>query len=95
MDPDILYSLSIFDVTQEGNKSVIACNDCHNFVETSYNFTVPYSSFEFYEITIVAMNAVGESVPVVGYFKFYNWEKEVVKTYSKTVCPGFQESISG
>ena len=93
MDPDIWYSLSIFDVTREGNKSAMACNGCHSFIETSYNFTVPYSSFELYEITIVALNAVGESVPVVGYF--YSREKEVIKTVSKTVCPGFHESMPG
>ena len=71
-DPDIWYSISIHDVTYEGNKTAITCNNCHNLTKTGYNFTVDHpDSCAVYEVIVTPWNAVGhgeELLLVIGYF---------------------------
>ena len=42
VDPDIWYSVLIYNVTDENNPTAILCTDCINITETHYTFTPDY-----------------------------------------------------
>ena len=55
VDPDIWYSVFIYNVTDENNPTAILCI---NIIETSYTFTP--ECFNTYNISVVPFNCVGE-----------------------------------
>ena len=61
VDPDIWYSVLIYNVTDEGNPTAISCTDCHNLTQTHYIFSPDYScpchNFTF---TVIPYNGAGQ-----------------------------------
>ena len=61
VDPDIWYSVLIYNVTDEDNPTVVPCTDCNNITETYYTFTPDYlSPCHRYNFTIIPRNGVGD-----------------------------------
>ena len=61
VDPDILYSVLIYKVTNENNSTAILCTDCINITETHYTFTPDYlSPCHVYLITVIPFNGAGQ-----------------------------------
>ncbi|CAI8006821.1 hypothetical protein GBAR_LOCUS4919, partial [Geodia barretti] len=71
VDPDIWYSVLIYNVTDENNPTAILCTDCINITETNYTFTPDYlSPSHVYKFSVTPLNGVGqgESSPnITGY----------------------------
>ena len=71
VDPDIWYSVLIYNVTDENNPTAILCTDCINITETHYTFTPDYlSPCHVYNFSVIPVNGAGqgESSPhVSGY----------------------------
>ena len=71
VDPDIWYSVLIYNVTDENNPTVILCTDCINITETHYTFTPDYiSPCHVYNFSVISLNGAGqgESSPsITGY----------------------------
>ncbi|CAI8047490.1 hypothetical protein GBAR_LOCUS26247, partial [Geodia barretti] len=68
VDPDIWYSVLIYNVTDENNPTAILCTDCINITETHYTFTP--ECFNKYNISVVPINGAGQGetsgmVPVI------------------------------
>jgi hypothetical protein len=60
VDPDIWYSVLIYNVTDENNSTDILCTDCINITETHYTFTPDYPSHcHLYNISVVPLNGAG------------------------------------
>ena len=63
VDPDIWYSVLIYNVTDENNPTAILCTDCINITETHYTFTPDYPShFHLYNISVVPLNGAGQGL---------------------------------
>ena len=61
VDPDIWYSLLIYNVTDEENPTAIPCTDCHNLTQTHYIFSPDYSSpCHKYTFTVIPYNGAGQ-----------------------------------
>ncbi|CAI8047493.1 hypothetical protein GBAR_LOCUS26247 [Geodia barretti] len=58
VDPDIWYSVLIYNVTDENNPTAILCTDCINITETHYTFTP--ECFNKYNISVVPINGAGQ-----------------------------------
>ena len=75
VDPDIWYSVLIYNVTDENNPTAILCTDCSNITETHYTFTPDYlSPCHVYNFSVIPVNGAGqgESSPnVTGYISYY------------------------
>ncbi|CAI8019265.1 hypothetical protein GBAR_LOCUS11596 [Geodia barretti] len=74
VDPDIWYSVLVYNVTDENNTAAILCTDCINITETHYTFTPDYPShFHLYNISVVPLNGAGQGLSssiTVGGIKF-------------------------
>ena len=65
VDPDIWYSVLIYNVTDE---TAILCTDCINITETHYTFTPDYlSPCHVYNFSVIPVNGAGqgESSPYI------------------------------
>ena len=61
VDPDIWYSVLIYNVTDEDNPTIVPCTDCNNITETYYTFTPDYlSPCHKYNFTVIPQNGVGD-----------------------------------
>ena len=71
VDPDIWYSVLIYNVTDEENPTAVPCTDCHNLTETHYIFSPDYPSpCHKYTFTVIPYNGAGQgesSQNVTGY----------------------------
>ena len=70
VDPDIWYSVFIYNVTDGNNLTAIPCTDCNDIAETHYIFTLEYfSPCHKFNFTVIPQNGVGDgpSSSVVGY----------------------------
>ena len=73
VDPDIWYSVLVYNVTDENNPTDILYTDCINITETHYTFTPDYLSHcHVYNISVVPLNGAGQgessSITVGGQF---------------------------
>ena len=60
-DPDIWYSVLIYNVTDENNPTAILCTDCINITETHYTFTPDYlSPCHVYNFSVIPVNGAGQ-----------------------------------
>ena len=61
VDPDIWYSVFIYNVTDENNPTAILCTNCTNITETHYTFTPDYlSPCHVYNFSVVPLNGAGQ-----------------------------------
>ena len=61
VDPDIWYSVLIYNVTDENNPTAILCTDCINITETHYTFTPDYlSPCHVYNFSVTPLNGAGQ-----------------------------------
>ena len=61
VDPDIWYSVLIYNVTDEENSTVVPCTDCHNLTQTHYIFSPDYHSpCHEYTFTVIPYNGAGQ-----------------------------------
>ena len=61
VDPDIWYSVLIYNVTDENNPTAILCTDCINITETHYTFTPDYlSPCHVYNFSVIPVNGAGQ-----------------------------------
>ena len=61
VDPDIWYSVLIYNVTDENSPTAILCTDCININETHYTFTPDYlSPCHVYLFSVIPFNGVGQ-----------------------------------
>ena len=61
VDPDIWYSVLVYNVTDENNPTAILCTDCINITETHYTFTPDYPSHcHVYLFSVIPFNGVGQ-----------------------------------
>ena len=61
VDPDVWYSLLIYNMTDDNSTTDNLCTDCTNITETNYTFTHEYFSHSHvYNISIVSLNGAGE-----------------------------------
>ena len=71
VDPDIWYSVLIYNVTDENNPTAILCTDCINITETHYTFTPDYlSPCHVYNFSVIPVNGAGQgesNTSVTGY----------------------------
>ena len=71
VDPDIWYSVLIYNVTDENNPTAILCTDCINITETHYTFTPDYlSPCHVYNFSVIPLDGAGQgesSDNVTGY----------------------------
>ena len=71
VDPDIWYSVLIYNVTDENNPTAILCTHCTNITETHYTFNPDYPSpCHAYNFTVIPFNGAGKgnsSLNVTGY----------------------------
>ncbi|CAI8019347.1 hypothetical protein GBAR_LOCUS11635 [Geodia barretti] len=60
-DPDIWYSVLIYNVTDENNPTAILCTDCINITETHYTFSPDYTSpCHVYNLSVIPLNGAGQ-----------------------------------
>ena len=71
VDPDIWYSVLLYNVTDENNPTAILCTDCINITETHYTFTPDHPSpCHAYHFTVIPFNGAGKgesSHSITGY----------------------------
>ena len=70
VDPDIWYSLLIYNVTNEDNPRIIPCTDCTNLTVTHYTFSPDRPSpCHKYAFTVIPYNGIGHGTQsdIVGY----------------------------
>jgi hypothetical protein len=61
VDPDIWYSVMVYNVTDENSPTAILCTDCINITETHYTFTPDYlSPCHAYHFTVIPFNGAGK-----------------------------------
>ena len=61
VDPDIWYSVLIYNVTDEENSTAVPCTDCHNLTQTHYIFSPDYPSpCHKYTFTVIPYNGAGQ-----------------------------------
>ena len=73
VNPDIWYSVLIYNVTDENNPTAILHTDCINITETHYTFTPDYlSPCHVYNFSVIPINGAGqgESSGYATYRKF-------------------------
>ena len=60
VDPDIWYSVFIYDLTDENNPTAILCTDCINITETHYTFAPDHlSPCHVYNFSVIPLNGAG------------------------------------
>ena len=60
VDPDIWYSVFIYDLTDENNPTAILCTDCINITETHYTFAPDHlSPCHMYNFSVIPLNRAG------------------------------------
>ena len=60
VDPDIWYTVLIYNVTDMNNPTAIFCTDCINITETHYTFTPDYlSPCHLYNFSVIPANGAG------------------------------------
>ena len=94
VDPDIWYSVLIYNVTDENNPTAIPCTDCINITETHYTFTPDYlSPCHVYNFSVIPVNGAGqgESSPNVTSCAHYG-EKIIYEDLSISVVYGTREA---
>ena len=65
VDPDIWYSVLIYNVTDEENPTAVPCTDCHNLIQTHYIFSPDYPSpCHKYTFTVIPYNGAGQGESV-------------------------------
>ena len=88
VDPDIWYSVLIYNVTDEENPTAVLCTDCHNLTQTHYIFSPDYPSpCHKYTFTVIPYNGAGQgerSQNVIGYI--INSELGVSSVFYPIVC---------
>ena len=70
VDPDIWYTVLIYNVTGDENPTAVPCTNCNSIVETNYVYVPVYPSpCQEYAFEIIPMNEAGqgESQPLPGY----------------------------
>ena len=71
VDPDIWYSVLIYNVTDEENPTAVPCTNCTDLTQTHYIFNPDYPSpCHKYTFTVIPYNGVGQgesSQNVTGY----------------------------
>ena len=61
MDPDVWYSILIYNVTDEDNPTAVLCTDCHNLTQTHYIFSPDHPSpCHKYNFTVIPYNGAGQ-----------------------------------
>ena len=61
VDPDIWYSVFIYNVTDENNPTAILCTNCTNITETHCTFTPDYlSPCHVYKLSVTPFNGAGQ-----------------------------------
>ena len=61
VDPDIWYSVLIYNLTDEENTTAVPCTDCHSLTQTHYIFSPDYSSpCHKYSFTVIPYNGAGQ-----------------------------------
>ena len=61
VDPDIWYSVFIYNVTNENNIAATLCTDCTNISETHYTFTPDHlSPCDVYNFSVITYNGAGK-----------------------------------
>ncbi|CAI7991644.1 hypothetical protein GBAR_LOCUS792 [Geodia barretti] len=61
VDPDIWYSVLIYNVTDENNPTALLCTDCINITETNCTFTPDYlSPCHVYLFSVIPFNGAGQ-----------------------------------
>lgn len=59
MDPDVWYSILIYNVTDKDNPTAVRCTDCHNLTQTHYIFSPDHPSpCHKYNFTVIPYNGV-------------------------------------
>ena len=59
VNPDVWYSVLIYNVTDEENPTAVPCTDCHNLTQTHYIFNPDYPSpYHKYAFTVIPFNGV-------------------------------------
>ena len=92
VDPDIWYSVLIYNVTDENNPTAILCTDCINITETHYIFTPDYlSPCHVYLFSVIPVNGAGqgESSPNVTGYITYNGVILIVYTLTQIDTVGY------
>ena len=60
VDPDILYTVLISNVTEEDHPTAVPCTDCHNLTQTLYIFSPELPSpCHKYSFTVITQNEAG------------------------------------
>ena len=71
VDPNIWYTVRIYNVTDKNNPTAILCTDCTNIPETHYTFTPGYlSPCHLYNFSVITVNGAGQgksSPNITGY----------------------------
>ncbi|CAI8007712.1 hypothetical protein GBAR_LOCUS5345 [Geodia barretti] len=86
VDPDIWYSVLIYNVTDENNPTAILCTDCINITETHYTFTPDYlSPCHVYNLSVIPLNGAGqgESSPSI---TITIGKPTFIRTHIKALC---------
>ena len=61
VDPDIWYSVFIYNVTDENNPTAILCTDCNRITETHYTFTPDYlGPCYVFNSSVIPVNGAGQ-----------------------------------
>ena len=61
VDPDIWYSVLIYNVTDENNPTALLCTDCINITEANCTFTPDYlSPCHVYLFSVIPFNGAGQ-----------------------------------
>ena len=61
VDPDVRYSVLVYNVTDENNSTDILCTNCINITETHYTFTPDYlSPCHLYLFSVIPFNGAGQ-----------------------------------
>ena len=75
VDPDIWYSVLIYNVTNENNPTAIPCTDCINITETHYIFTPDYlSPCHVYNFSVIPVNGAGQGVDSYHITSLFDYE---------------------
>ena len=61
VDPDVWYTVLIFNMTDKDNPTAVLCTDCHNLTQPHYTFTTASPSpCHRYSLTVIPQNGAGE-----------------------------------
>ena len=61
VNPDIWYSVLVYNTTEDSDPTAVPCADCINITETHYTFTPDYPSpCHVYSVSVVPFNGAGQ-----------------------------------